>query len=70
MKDKRTVMLLVAVGALIVLAVVVIAKTSTGSDAVSQSNITDFAKKIDNTKSNSPSVPASEIARGFGGKRH
>jgi hypothetical protein len=52
----------------VALAVVMIIK-STASDGVNQSNIANFAKSIDNTKGNTPSVPPERLALGrTGGK--
>ena len=52
----------------VVLAVVMIVR-STASNSVDQSNISQFAKSIDNTKGDTPSVPPERLALGrTGGK--
>ncbi|CAN5432182.1 hypothetical protein BH11ARM2_BH11ARM2_09030 [soil metagenome] len=69
--DDRKKKLLAAGVALIALGIArfAVLKGSGSSDGDTQANVAQFAKSIDATKSNSPSVPAERLALGrMGGK--
>lgn len=47
----------------------IVYRTVSSPSGVDQANITDLAKKIDNTKGNTPSVPPEVLRLGVSGKR-
>ncbi len=55
---------LIAVVAVLVLVAAVVAKKSLTPGGDTQSNVADFAKSINHTNDNTPSVPPEELAKG------
>ena len=64
--NKKT-WLMVGVAALAVVIAGVVVFKSTASEGNVQSNVADFAKSIDQTKANTPSVPPERLALGRSG---
>jgi hypothetical protein len=64
--NKKT-WLMAGVAALAVVVAIVVALKSTASEGNVQSNVADFAKSIDQTKADTPSVPPERLALGRSG---
>jgi len=65
---KKALIIFVAV-AVLVAAVGLALRGGSDSGAVDQAEISNFAKSIDHTKSDSPSVPKERLDRGITGRR-
>jgi|GEM_PF-2963833 len=69
-KPNRKTWIAVGLVAVVLLCGAIVFKTTAGSSGQDQSNVADFAKSIDHTKANTPSVSPEKLKLGFaGGKR-